>query len=147
MKAYETSQLENRAVRVFPNDQVLEAYRKRYPNISIPLGIVSVHKFWEEPDQDYLKTYYPETDEVSVRWGRREFATWLGGVALTPDDQRALHLANRDHGSFEEKVGWRPLVIVSYLPSQEENDLYIMAQGATIEEEWKNFEESDDERG
>lgn len=83
--------------------------------------------FRNEPDKDYLDYYRPTEDGEAHTWcfGRHELFIWMGGVALTQEDQKMLRKANREHGTFREQAGFNPTVVVEDETNQLEEDLWM----------------------
>lgn len=77
---------------------------------------------FEEDDMDYLHVW---ADEDRLLFRQRELLLWMGGIAVKEDDERLIRLANREHGSFFESMGWSPRVYVEDHASEAEMDMYL----------------------
>lgn len=105
-----------------------------------------VSMFRHAPDNDYLD-YWEFDDEADPpaerHWwvfNHREFLIWMGGVALSSEDHKMLRLANRTHGKFPEKTGWRPTVSVNDSPETWEEELFVRYVTGDIDQEWRSLD-------
>jgi hypothetical protein len=135
-KPWETD-LSGESARFFPNEYAMEAYEKRFPNQVKILGIIAVGLTWTKPEQDYVSAFIG--DRRIMAYGQEEIATWLSGVALSEERKRVLHLSNRERGSFEDLVGWRPLTVVKWEPNPEEEENFIDYETAIMDAEWEHL--------
>lgn len=141
IRPWET-ELDDIPVRMFPNEHGLDAYRQRYPTQNRKLGVVAVRLYWMTPEQDNASAYFREDDALheTVIYGQEELVTWLGGIALSRERERILHIANREAGSFDEIHKWRPMTFVKWKPSAEEQEMWIAYEEALIDNEWNNWD-------
>ena len=95
--------------------------------------------FRDTPEMDYLDYWYSEEDDGpehhTLCFDRRELVIWMGAVALSDADQRILHLSNRQHGTFRDRFGWNPIVMVEDYPSVVEEEAYIAHTSKELEDE------------
>jgi len=117
------------AVELLRDHASREAYLKANASIDpFRVCLVAIALFHNRRDREYVAASYFDT-EGTEHWTRdfhqRELMIWMGGVALDAEDQRILHLANRNHGSFADQYGWRPDVIVEWEPSESEEEAFI----------------------
>lgn len=84
--------------------------------------------FWKERDCEYMDIHEPleGKDEEQHIWvfNHKEFLIWMGGVALDRDDLKILNLSEKKNGSFDERYGWRPPVMVEWKPSPLEEEMW-----------------------
>ena len=100
--------------------------------IELTIGNCAIALFRHRPELDYLAVQHEqvvEAGETETVWtyifGMRELTYWMGGLALGKEDQRVLHLANRTHGSFHDRYGWNPDVVIEDYPSANEVENYL----------------------
>jgi hypothetical protein len=98
--------------------------------------------FRDLPEADYIDIWTGAVDdEQQHHWifNNREKLIWMGAVCVQDGDERILHLANREHGSFKEQTGWNPSVLIEDMPRPYELELYAEQQTGRIEQEWEQF--------
>lgn len=132
MKRPWVQSINGKETHLFPDEWALEEYAQANPRVK-KLGVVVVKLFRKAPNMDNYHIFGNKSE--SIYYGDEELITWLGGVSLTTERERILHLANREHGSFEEQYGWRPALLVSDFPSPQEAEPYIMYQMLRLDSE------------
>jgi hypothetical protein len=110
-------------------------YGGRRKEVALGLGNCAIALFRKRPEMDYLAIHHQHEDEM--RWtyvfNKHALVYWMGGIALTKEGQRSIYLADREHGSFESRHGFRPDVIIEDYPSQHEVDAYIEFQAEVMD--------------
>lgn len=82
-----------------------------------------VNLFRQQPDMDYVA--YHLGNEQYMALFDPAVCHWLGGIALTEQDQKQLSRAERNLGSYVERYGGNPRVIIDDLPDEHEIDLRV----------------------
>lgn len=124
----------NDKVRFLRDPTEIEAYKQKHIRTAHRLGYLTVHHFRNDAEQDYIYTKIEE-DEM-VCHGLSELCVWLSGQKFDDERERALTLANRTHGSFDDEHGWRPMSITKDEPNSTEQEWFIAYETARIDEEW-----------
>lgn len=92
------------------------------------IGLVAVQRFWNKRYCDYVG-FTRIDDQGNEGWirifGQEEFVLWLGGVALDERETRLLHTANREKGSFSKQWGWKPDILIDWMPTTQEEEAFI----------------------
>ena len=136
------TELDDKPVLMFPNESSMEAYRERYPTIQRRMGILAIRMYWTAPEQDNFSAFFREDDQMheTVVYGQEELVTWIGGVALSKERERILHLSEREYGSFVDEYGWRPITIIKHRPTHDEQEMYIAYEMAMIDDELSSWD-------
>lgn len=112
----------------------LENAEGRKKRIELLIGNCAIALFRKRPELDYLavlnQNKESEEDEWTFIFDKHALIYWMGNLALTREGQRSLHLANRNHGTFEDRYGWNPDIIIESWPSERELEAYIDYQTA-----------------
>lgn len=113
---------------LFRDDEMQGAYVEKYPHTSEALGKVALSLFRDAPEYDYIGVSYTaeDGDEAwTLVFEQYELLTWMGGVALSKERQHILHHAERQNGTFKEKYGWQPMLVLEDEPSEPEREFFI----------------------
>lgn len=135
---------------LFRDEQMQGDYLVSYPNTSESLGMVALSVFREDPDYDYIGVSYSSEDgkeDWTLVFEQYELLTWMGGVALGRERQHILHHAERNNGSFRDRYGWNPCLVIEDAPSELEREYYAtyLISKDKPEDLFKEPEESDEE--
>jgi hypothetical protein len=98
--------------------------------VNLNIHNIGVAMFRHRPECDYIDIHVPTDEgqeEHTLIFNRPELVVYLGGVALSKEQERILHLANRENGSFQSKYGWRPPTFIEDYPSDHELDMWVEA--------------------
>lgn len=108
-----------------------EGHRVR---IGLLVGNCAIALFRKRPELDYLAVIRQSEEAEEGEWtfifDKHALIYWMGNLALTKEGQRALHLANREHGTFEARYGWNPDIVIESWPNEREIGAYIDYQTA-----------------
>lgn len=107
---------------------------------------VGDNKYDFEPDNCVINLFRnnPDMDYVAYHLGEDQYMAlfdpavchWLGGVALTQTDQRELKRSERNLGTYKERYGGNPRVIIDDEPDETEIDLRVKSlAGDDLDEE------------
>lgn len=113
---------------LFRDDEMIGAYRHKFPTTTESLGKVAVSLFRDTPDYDYIGVNYTDEEgeeEWTLIFEQYELMTWMGAIALGKERQHILHHAERQNGSFRDRYGWNPIVAIEDKPSEIEAEFYI----------------------
>lgn len=96
-------------------------------SIALTVGNCAVALFRHRPEMDYLAILHEHDDEAvwSFIFDKHALFDWMAGFALDRRRQRELHLAHRTHGTFYDRYGWNPDVVIEDYPHQNEIDTYM----------------------
>lgn len=83
----------------------------------------TVNLFREHPEMDYIAYHLGENQYMALF--DPAVCHWLGGIALTSADQKELKRAERNLGTYAERFGGNPRVIIDDRPDEDEIDLRV----------------------
>lgn len=114
----------------------IEEYEKHTSTVN-RIGFIAICLF-RQAGADYAKFYFPNEEEF-VNFYNQDYAVWLAGIAVTPEQQSLLEQANKESGSFRKKYGWNARVIIDDKPTQKEIDDYALFASMELEDEWTQW--------
>ena len=131
-------------VLCFRDGEQIAEYAMNFPKVpTTQLGKLCVAMFRgtermpNASDNDYfgIQRYTDKGEEVwTLDFGKYEFLTYIAGFGLTKERQRALYLAEREHGTFKDKFGWNPQVVVEDEPTKNEQEQFILHEIEDIDD-------------
>lgn len=90
-----------------------------------------VNLFRNNSDMDYVAYHLGDEKYKAIFYPA--FCCWLGGIALTEQDQKTLRQSERNLGSYAEQFGGNPRVIIDDDPDEDEIGLRVESlMGAEI---------------
>jgi len=66
-----------------------------------------------------------EDESWTFCFDKHELIYWMGSLALNPTDRENVRRADGKLGSFYERYGWNPDVVVEDYPNANELEVYI----------------------
>ncbi len=91
--------------------------------VALTVANCALAYFRHRPDMDYLAVN--NNEEWTFIFDKHPLIYWMGGLALSQEGQRMLHLMEINNGRFEERYGFNPDIVIEDYPSQNELDVYI----------------------
>lgn len=96
-----------------------------------------INLFRNNPDMDYV-AYHLGDERYSAIFDPA-VCHWLGGVALSDRDKRELKNSERNLGTYAERFGGNPRVIIDDEPDESEIDLRVRSLSSDLDEELKEL--------
>lgn len=95
--------------------------------MGLHIGNCAIALFRQRPNMDYLAVLHEEDDDEvwTFIFDRHDLIYWMGGIALHARDRDNIRKADSKLGSFYERYGWRPDIVLEDYPNANEMEVYI----------------------